>query len=293
MRVDLEPGRGIAPDPSWVVGKHALMNVRARLQEGRTVVEPRSWRIPYQWQPAHYQDNDDEPFLMLLNSSGGFVEGDVAELHASLDPGARMLLTTSNSTKFYKCLDGEVSTDWIGVDVGPDALLEFYPDEAIPFARSRTRRVTRINLAQSSRLFATDMLSAGRVHFREGEVFAFDSIDSTFEINIDGRPAAIDRLILSSKDEVAALRRLWDGAQHMATVFVHAPDLPKALEDEVHAVFEEEFPAVQGGVSRLDDLIVARILSEETWEAHEAVYRVWSKVRPVLAGKAARPIRKQ
>ena len=44
----------IMPDPSWEIGKHALMNVRVSLINGRSEMQPSSWRIPYQWQGAHY-----------------------------------------------------------------------------------------------------------------------------------------------------------------------------------------------------------------------------------------------
>ena len=36
----------VLPDPEWIVGKHALMNVRARRRLGRTEIDPLRWRIP-------------------------------------------------------------------------------------------------------------------------------------------------------------------------------------------------------------------------------------------------------
>ena len=120
------------PDPAWIVGKHALMNVRATSRRGRTEIDPLRWRIPFQWQGCHYQDHDDQPFMMLVNSGGGFVEGDVAHFHAVLEPGTRALFTTTASSKFYKCPGGGVSREIVDFQVGEDALLEFCPDEAIP-----------------------------------------------------------------------------------------------------------------------------------------------------------------
>src|SRR3954470_16170213 len=99
-------GRTVLPDPDWIIGKHALMNLHGVLRNGRTEIDPKSWRIPYQWQGCHYQDHDDEPFLLLINSAGGFVEGDVAELYAHLDAGTRALITTTAASKFYKCIEG-------------------------------------------------------------------------------------------------------------------------------------------------------------------------------------------
>ena len=279
------------PDPAWIVGKHALMNVRARARNGRTEIDPLRWRIPFQWQGCHYQDHDDEPFMLIVNSGGGFVEGDAARFHAVLEPGTRALFTTTASSKFYKCPGGAVSREIVELHAGAGALLEFCPDEAIPYARSRVHRTTRIALAPSSRLFATDMISAGRVHYGAGEVFAFDHLVSEFRIAIEGRPVALDRLVATAPETIAALDRLWRGRRHMATVFAHAPDLPSGAEDGVH----DAVAGVEGtdaGVTRLGDLVIARILSGETWQAHEAIFKTWAALRPAVAGKPARPIRK-
>jgi urease accessory protein len=279
----------VQPDPNWIVGKHALMNVHARLQNGRTEIEPHSWRIPFQWQGCHYQDHDDEPFMLLLNSAGGFVEGDVSQFHATLDAGTRALFTTTASTKFYKCIEQETSREIVDILVGPGALLEYCPDEAIPFARSRTQRINRITMDESSRIFATDMISAGRIHYGDGEAFKFDSLKSEFEIRMGNRTIALDRLLATKPQAVADLQRLWHGAYHMATVFGYAPDLPHAIEDEVLGLVED-VEETQAGVSRIGNLVIVRILANETWQAHEAMYNAWQALRPSIAGKPARPI---
>ena len=281
----------ILPDPNWIVGKHALMNVHALLRNGRTEIDPHSWRIPFQWQGYHYQDHDDQPFMLLLNSSGGFVEGDISHFYATLDADTRTLFTTTASNKFYKCIDNEISREFVEILVGPRALLEYYPDEAIPFENSRVHRVTRISMEEDSRLFATDMISAGRIHYGTGEAFKFHELSSEFEILIGGCPVAIERIAASTPTSVAALPRLWNGAFHSATVFGYSPDLPKHIEDNVLTLSEDVIDT-EIGVTRIDNLIVARILAHETWQAHEAIYNTWEALRPSVAGKPARPISK-
>lgn len=279
------------PDPDWIVGKHALMNLHAVVRNGRTEIDPRSWRIPFQWQGTHYQDHDDQPFLLLINSGGGFVEGDASQLNAELEAGTRALLTTTSSSRFYKCLEGGTSRELVNIEVGAGALLEYYPDEAIPFAHSRVERQTRIGLQPDSRLFATDMVSAGRVHYLDGEVFAFSSLVSEFQIDVAGQPIALDRLVALDEAEIAALERLWAGAHHMACVYAYAPDLPDGIEARVEAAIDA-VDAVSGGASRIGNLLVARILGLETWQTHEAIYACWDVLRPTIAGKPARPILK-
>lgn len=279
----------VHPDPDWIVGKYALMNLHAKRRNGRTEIDPRSWRIPYQWQGCHYQDHDDQPFLLLINSGGGFVEGDVAELNGEFDPGTRSLLTTTSSSKFYKCLEGRWSKELVNLTLGEGAVLEYCPDETIPFADAKVRRATRIELAPSARLFATDMLSAGRVHYGAGEVFQFSALQSSFEISVDGKPLILDRLRVEG-DEVQALTRLWDGALHSATIFAYAPDLP-AVEESCEAAMQAAAP-VHCGATRMENLIVCRILASDTWQAHAAIYAAWEVLRPLVVGKPARVILK-
>lgn len=281
----------VLPDPSWTIGKHALMNLHAVRRNGRTEIDPRSWRIPYQWQGCHYQDHDDQPFLLLINSGGGFVEGDVAELHATLEPGTRSLITTTAASKFYKCPEGRISREEANLRVLGDALLEYIPDESIPFARSRVERRTRIEIDSTARLFATDMVSAGRIAFGAGETFQFDSLDSSFEVVIDGETVVLDRMIAEDATEIGALRRLWQGAYHSVTVFGYAAGLPAGIEEEAEAALAS-LPLVSAGASRIGDLVVCRILAGEAWHCHDAILAAWSVLRPAIAGKPARPIRK-
>jgi urease accessory protein len=282
----------VLPQEDWVIGKHGLMNLRATLRRGRTEIEPHSWRIPYQWQGCHYQDNDDQPFLLLINSGGGFVEGDVAELHATLEPDTRALITTTAASKFYKCPAGLTSRELVEIEVGAGALLEYCPDESIPFGRSRVERRTHVALQGSSRLFATDIVAAGRIHHgSSGEAFAFEALNSEFKVSVDGRLVLLDRLVCDGAYEAAALRRLWDGATHAATIVAHAPDLPAGIEEEVEARLADT-AATAAGASRNGDVVVCRILAAEAWACHEAVFACWAALRPAIAGKQARPIRK-
>jgi len=280
----------ILPDQDWIIGKHGLMNVHALLRNGRTEIDPKSWRIPFQWQGYHYQDHDDEPFLPLLNSAGGFVEGDVSEFHAFLDSNTRMLVATTSASKFYKCLEGKPSREIVNVTIRPGATFEYYTSEAIPFARSNVQRYIRIVMDLSSRLFATDLLSAGRIHYGGGEIFQFSSLVSVFEVLVNNRRLVLDRLIATNQQHIDALRRLWNGAYHMGTVFAYAPDLPKGIENSIYDNCKR-ISDTEVGASRIDNILVARILSCETWQAHEAIFRVWDAVRPAIAGKSATPIR--
>lgn len=279
----------LAPNAKWIIGKNGLMNVHAHVCNGKTKVDPKSWRIPYQWEGVHYQDHDDEPYLLLINSGGGLVEGDSADFNAVLDADSRLLVTSTEASKFCKCLEGGTARETATIKVGPRALFEYCPDETIPFAWTCAERITRIMLDSTSRLFATDMISAGRVHYLEGEVFKFSSLLSEFEIRIDGHLFLLDRIVARNESEIEVLQRFWNGAYHMASVYGYAPDLPADIENAVHEQVKD-VEDTEVGVTRINNLVIVRILSRETWQAKEAMYNCWVALRPAIAGKPARPI---
>jgi urease accessory protein len=253
-------------------------------------VDPIARRIPYQWHPVFFQDHDDQPFVLLHNSAGGFVEGDAAELHVLADPGTRSLFTTTAAARFYKCEAGETSRDLVSFTVGEGALLEYLPDEVIPFAQSRVERTIRVALDGSSRLFASEVISAGRAGYGAGELFAFASMRSQFELWIDGRVVVLDRLVASQPEDVAALPRLWGGHTHLATIAVYAPGLAGSIVERAQRTCETFVGRCEAGATMVDGVIFVRVLAGRVWQAHEAVYRIWETLRPALAGKPARRI---
>jgi urease accessory protein len=289
-RIKYDTGNLLFQEPDWEIGKHAILDIHASLLNGRTEIEIKNRRIPFQWQGRHYQDHDDEPFLPLITSTGGFVEGDITEFHASTDPDTRLLVTGTSASKFYKCLSGKWSRELVDVAVGHGALFEYHPGLAIPYAHSRVQRYTCISIDPSSKLFAADLLSAGRIHYGEGEIFKFDSLISIFEILIGGKRVAADRLIATDRRNIDALIRLWDGYYHMGIAVAYAPDLSQSIEDVVY----DNCSSIEStiiGISRIGNLVIIRVLSVNSWQAYEVIYNFWSTVRPEIAGKPAKQIR--
>ena len=157
------------------------------------------------------------PSCSSSTRGGGFVEGDVAELHGTMEAG-------------HALADHHHRGEQVLQVPGRPPLARggrASASSATPSSNtSRTRRspspmrasaaTPGSNSTATSRLFATDMVSAGRIAFGPGETFRFASLDSSFEIVVDGATVAHDRLIADDAAEVAALQRLWQGAFHTA-----------------------------------------------------------------------------
>lgn len=86
--------------------------------------------------PPSYQDGDDQAYVYLLNPTGGIVQGDRLETEVVLEPGARALLTTQSATKVYRMERG-YAEELNRYTLRGDAVLEYLPDQTIPFAGAR------------------------------------------------------------------------------------------------------------------------------------------------------------
>ena len=71
------------------------------------------------------------------------------------------------------------------------ALLEYLPDPLIPFAGSRYRQRTVVNLEHDAGLFWWDTVAPGRE--ARGEVFSYHHLHLSFALRVDGIPVAIER----------------------------------------------------------------------------------------------------
>ena len=291
-RLTLRDAGFLAPDPAWAVGKYALLGVHACRVDGRTELRPVMRRIPFQWMGVHYQDCDDQPYLLLHNSGGGMIEGDSSACQIVADAGTRLLVTTTGANKYYKCEEGGRVDERLEVLLDEDCVFEYLPDEAIPYARTRANRLLDVDANPRARLFVSDILCAGRIAFERGELFAFDSLVSETSLRIGGRRVWLDRLRADTTSTVADLRALWGGCAVMGTVLAYAPDMPGEVVDDLSAELAR-MADIHAAATLLDgNIVCVRILADAVWCIHEAVQAAWARLRPIVAAKPARRINK-
>jgi urease accessory protein len=117
----------------------------------------------------------DEPFgAAVLNCAGGLAGGDALRQAVVLEAGARATLSTAAAEKVYRSLGPDSRIDST-LSLGPGAVLEWIPQEAILFDGARLRRQMVASLAPGAKLLAAEMLVLGRAvrgeRFTTGSVF--------------------------------------------------------------------------------------------------------------------------
>ncbi len=200
--------------------------------------------------------------------------------------GAHALLTTPGAGKWYRSA-GEQASQRISFDVGPDASLEWLPQETIIFDGALARMENCIRLSSTARYIGWEVLCLGRK--ASGERFTNGGLKLSTRIERDGTPIWLERAHFDGgsaiMDSPVGLEKHTVCATLLATGTAFTPDLLAACR--THTPEEE---GGRCGISVLPDLLVARYLGDSSESAHRWLNALWKTLRPPLLGiEAHRP----
>jgi urease accessory protein len=127
------------------------------------------------------------------NLSGGVLGGDQLAISADIGPHTSVQITSTSATRLYRsAAEAPAATQTNTFHVQTGARLEYLPDPLIPFAGSRYRQHTQIELASDAGLFWWETLAPGRE--ARGELFDYTQLQINTEITAQGKPLAIERM---------------------------------------------------------------------------------------------------
>lgn len=175
---------------------HGLLRLRFERAEGRsrTTLALCEQRPPLQVVRS-FPSGEVATLAHLHNLSGGVLGGDSLELSVEVGDGASAQLTSTGATRLYRCRpDAPAAVQRQCFRVGRGALLEYLPDELIPFAGARYRQETVIELSEGAGLFWWETVAPGRA--ARGEVFEYDSLYFKLDLTANGLPLARERVAL-------------------------------------------------------------------------------------------------
>jgi urease accessory protein len=226
---------------------------------------------------------DDLPLAVLLTTSGGLAGGDRVRISIGAEDGAQAVITTQAAEKIYRSLGPETLVE-ITLTVGPDAWLEWLPQETILFDRARLRRRTTAEIDASGRLLATEMIVFGRT--ASGERISAGFLHDRWTIRVNGRLRWVDAIRLEGDIE----RRLdapagFDGATAVATAIYVGPDAPSLLPLARALALDSESRA---GASLVDGVLLARFIAPDACALRADLASYLADLRRAAAGLPAR-----
>lgn len=234
----------------------------------------------------------------LHNLSGGVLGGDLLELSVEVGDGASAQVTSTGATRLYRCRHGaSAAVQRQCFRVGRGALLEYLPDELIPFAGARYRQETVIELADGAGLFWWETVAPGRA--ARGELFMYDSLLFKLDLTARGLPLARERVALNpARRPLQSTARLGPYL-YFATFYVCRVGLPEPrwleLEEELAGLARSlsSTGSTLWGVSTLPAHgLVVKALSIKGRDIAHGLLDFWRASKSALYGEAAVPPRK-
>lgn len=215
---------------------------------------------------------------VLINTSGGLTGGDVLQWEIDASPDARLVLTTQACERIYKSTgaDAEVRTS---IKAGPNARVDWLPQETILFEASRLNRSLDIDLADGARLCAVEAVLLGREAM--GEAARSALLNDQWRIRRNGKLIHAEANRLSASDlERDALSLL--AGNHAFGTILHVAEDAEAMLEPVRAIIPDDAKAA---VSAIGERLVVRLLAPSSL----ALRRLTMPIIACLSGTGSVP----
>ncbi len=242
--------------------------------------------------------DDGGALVHLHNLSGGVLGGDRLRLAVEVGPGAGAQLTSTGATRVYRSRrEAPVAFQIQEFLVGENGLLEYVPDPLIPFAGSRYRQETRIEMGDGAGLFWWETVAPGRE--ARDELFAYELFELKLDLAAAGKPLAVERIRLEpSLRPLRSPVRLgpyrYFSSLYACRVGVEAVRW-RALEQrlgELAAQLTRPGEALWGVSTLPDHGLVIRALSVGGRDIAKGLPAFWQAAKLELYGRPAVPPRK-
>ncbi len=259
-------------------GWRASLSLSFERRGARTVLGDRHRRGPLAVQRSFYPEGH-VCHVYLLHPPAGVVGGDGLHVLAKAGAGAAALVTTPGATRFYRSAGPRAQVRQTLSAYG--GVMEWFPQENIFFPGADVDLETTVNLDGTGQFLGWEIHCLGRPVLAE----RFDTGRVVFRLALrrEGRPLLLERLVVEKAadlDSPTGLRGLPVVGTLVAT----------GADDSVVRVARtavSERTDVTFGITRVDDVLLARCLGNSTEGARKLLIAVWEAIRPLLLGRSA------
>ena len=261
-------------------------------ESGCTILRENRHEPPLQVVRAFTHD-DGTALVHLHNVSGGILGGDQFNFRVDVGRLASAQLTTTGATRIYRSskeLPDASQHNKIFVEDG--GLLEYLPDEVIPFAGARFRQETFISLGSGAGLFWWEILAPGR-EARE-EIFQYDKVEMKVRVMARSQLIAAENICLEPGKRTTTSLGRFGHCRYYATFYICCVDvdpgswhnLENHLVEVTHSLTRPG--EMQWGVSTLvSNGLTVRCVGCNGREILPGLRAIWSRAKVYLYGRKA------
>lgn len=260
----------------------AELDLRFEVAGALTRLTHRRHLGPLVVQRPFHPESDGTCHVYLLHPPGGVAGGDSLQFEFQLAEDARVVLTTPGATKFYRSVADRGMQHSV-IDIGPRAVCEYLPQEAIIFDGASTEISTRVTIADTGAYLGWDLVCLGRP--AANERFRSGKITQSVEIWRNGTPIWFERFQLPGGSPLQDASYALAGHPVFGTM-VYAGPLTEGLSELVRQAAGETSGCLFS-VSQLDDVVVCRYLGPHAEQGKMLFTRAWAVLRTALQSKPA------
>jgi urease accessory protein len=233
------------------------MELAFGLQNGQTILQNAYCEVPFKVTRvlpgplAH---------VILMHSTAGLFGGDDLECSIHVGRGARVRITQQSATKIHPS-DDRLALQRMNVSVEEHAELHLHMEAIIPFADSRLRQTTQLQVAHGGTLSYWEGFMTGRIG--HGESWQFRELASETRLIAHGGLVYLDRFHLTPEFPG---RSGWTmGEANYTGIGLFVGDKARHVASELHRALTD------AGVDALNDQVtVARVVSSTGPDFHTA-----------------------
>jgi urease accessory protein UreH len=199
------------------IGRDARLELAFERRHGRTILAHSYAEPPFRI--GRCFELDDAAYVIVVCTGAGVFAGDTLRQSVRVAGGARVVLTSQSALQVHPAAassPARIHHDYIVED---DGELQCHWDPVIPFAGARLEQRFDLRLAESSRLYWSDALMAGRVS--RGEAWRFESLAHELRVRIGAALAYLERYTLAPTGRTVARPWIAGSARYLATAIVH------------------------------------------------------------------------
>jgi len=199
------------------IGRDARLELSFERRNGRTVLAHSYAEPPFR--VGRTFELDGAAYVILVCTGAGIFAGDRLRQSVRVACGARVVLVSQSALQAHPAAAPSaalIAHDYIVED---DAELRCQWDPLIPFAGARIEQRFDLRIAESSRLYWSDAVMAGRVS--RGEAWRFQSLAHELRLRIGASLAYLERYTLAPASRAVDEPWIAGRARYLATAIVH------------------------------------------------------------------------
>lgn len=223
---------------------------------------------------------------VVINTTGGFTDGDKFSTTVNWDAGTCAVVTTQAAERFYKTIDGKAAlTSTLNIAEGACGV--WLPQETIMFDGAAYDKNTIIQLHGNAHMVAIESSVFGRLAMKE--IVKSGSVKETWQVRHNDRLIFADSFALDGNiDAHLAKPTVCNSGRAISTILCTGGQ-PADLRDAALAGIAETNGL--GGATCLGPLVVIRIFAKTSYELRGLIKVILAKIiKMVTAGHSVKAL---